>query len=186
MTSTPIDAVGPTHAEIEHLRHELFRDDVYRATRTFNGTQLWFDAGCHIGLFTNLAEAYGANVIGGLDADPIMVDAYRDRCIQPAVMHRVTTAEGIIGALNTFGPVAAHVNALKLDVQGAEVPILTSVRHATILAIQFHTLLFEYHDPESLLTMLLVLETVGYEIDFIDAAVDGLTHRPTHIVHAHR
>lgn len=173
-----------TPAETNDLRTELFRDDIYRAHRVFNTEQVWFDVGCHIGLFTNLAEAYGAHVAGGIDADPHRTDEYRIRVAHPAITKTITTADDIIDALHHIEGQNPAANALKMDVQGAEVPILTSSRGVKTLADRFHTLLFEYHEPESLLTALLVLETYGYGINFIDAATDALTGEPTHIVHA--
>lgn len=173
-----------THDEIMGLRRELFRDDVYRAARTFHDGQLWLDVGCHIGLFTTLAEAHGALVAGGVDADPLMATAYMDRHQQPALTLTVESVEDVFEAVHHVAHDAAqHVNALKLDVQGAEVPILTSPRAAALLSAQFNTLLFEYHDPATLIVAVNELRRVGYGIGFIDGATDALTGEPTHIVH---
>lgn len=176
-----------THDELVTLRTELFRDDVYRATRVFDGSQLWLDVGCHVGLFSTLADAYGATVMGGVDADPVMCDAYMDRHPMPAVLQTITTADDILAVLDQFIPVSYHCNALKMDVQGAEVGILTDPDQVRRLADVFHTLLFEYHEPATLATLLLVLADAGYDIDFIDATTDALlVGQPTFIVHARR
>ena len=176
-----------THDELVTLRAELFRDDVYRATRVFDGSQLWLDVGCHVGLFSTLAEAYGATVIGGVDANPLMVDAYMDRHPQPAVLATITHVDDILAVLAQFGDAAQHVNALKMDVQGSEVGILTSVGQMHRLAAQFDTLLFEYHQPASLGVLLHALGDAGYRIDFIDATTDTiLVGQDTFIVHARR
>jgi len=175
-----------THDELVNLRAELFRDDVYRAERVFDGGQLWLDVGCHVGLFSTLAEVHGATVLGGVDADPLMCDAYMDRHPQPAVLATIAHVTDIVQVLNGFGDVSHHANALKMDIQGAEVPILTSVVQVANLA-QFDTLLFEYHQPASLPVMLHALSENGYEIDFIDATTDALLiGQPTFIVHARR
>lgn len=173
-----------THDELVTLRAELFRDDVYRAARVFDGSQLWLDVGCHVGLFSTLADAYGATVIGGVDADPVMCDAYMDRHPQPAVLATITTADDILAVLQQFGHVSAHVNALKLDIQGAEVGIVTDPDQMRRLGDQFHTILMEFHEPPVLGTLLAVLADTGYEIGFIDATDDALTGQATFIVHA--
>lgn len=176
-----------THDELVTLRTELFRDDVYRAARVFDGSQLWLDVGCHVGLFSTLADAYGATVIGGVDADPIMCDAYMDRHPMPAVLQTITTADDILGVLAQFGEVAAHVNALKMDVQGSEIGILGDRVQVARLATQFDTLLFEYHGVASLPILVERLMEAGYDIDFIDATTDALlVGQPTFIVHARR
>lgn len=175
-----------THDELVTLRAELFRDDVYRAERVFDGTQLWLDVGCHVGLFSTLADAYGATVVGGVDTDPVMCDAYMDRHPMPAILHEVHTAEDIVNIVAQFGDVAQHVNALKMDVQGAEIAILTDPVQVAHLH-QFTTLLFEYHGTCSLVSMIDALTRNEYEIDFIDATTDALlVGQPTFIVHARR
>lgn len=174
-----------THDELVALRAELFRDDVYRAERVFDGSQLWLDVGCHVGLFSTLADAYGATVIGGVDADPVMCDAYMDRHPQPAVLRTITTADDLFDVLGQFGEAAQHVNALKMDVQGAELGILTSSPQMGRLAAQFDTLLFEFHDTAALGLLIATLDDAGYDIDFIDATTDALLiGQPTFIVHA--
>lgn len=175
-----------THDELVTLRTELFRDDVYRAERVFNGAQLWLDIGCHVGLFSTLAEAYGATVLGGVDADPLMCDAYMDRHPQPAVLTTIQTADDILAVLDQFIPASYHCNALKMDVQGAEIPILTQRDELAKLSM-FDTLLFEYHGTTSLVQMIETVTACGFDIDFIDATTDALlVGQPTFIVHATR
>jgi hypothetical protein len=173
-----------THSEIQDLKRELFRDNVYRAERVFNDTQLWLDVGCHVGLFTTLAQAYGAAVIGGVDADPLMVDAYHDEHLLSANVATITTAYDIIKIIDSYGTIGEHVNALKLDIQGSEVEMLQNWRQTRVLAAQFKTLLFEYHDHDSLLACLSSLEANAYTVRFVDEATDALTGQPTYIIHA--
>jgi hypothetical protein len=173
-----------THSEIQDLKRELFRDNVYRAERVFNDRQLWLDAGCHVGLFSTLAEAYGAAVIGGIDTDPLMVGAYQDRLALPAVQHHVASVRDLVDATWNFGAAAEHVNALKMDIQGAEIPMLLDRDEARLLSIGFPTLLFEYHDATTITDALAMLTSIGYDIQFCDRATDALTRQPTYIVHA--
>jgi hypothetical protein len=170
-----------TVAENNFLLHELFVDDVYRAKRVFRGDQVWIDAGCHIGLFTDLATAHGAQVLCGIDSDQEMVDRFEQRTGIPAGFGEILEAGHMIDTDERF-----TANALKLDIQGAEIAILNDARQVEQLAQRFNTLLVEYHEPETLLIALGIIQEAGYRIDFVDAAVDALTKQDTYIIHALR
>lgn len=169
-----------SNTEIEAIDAELFRDDVYRASRVFAEGQTWLDVGCHVGLFTKLALLHGASVVGGVDADPAMCDAYTDLHEQPAVLSMIDTAEDVITVLEQTG----GANALKMDIQGSEIDILSRSSELAKLSA-FDTLLFEYHQPESLVELMRSLTRNNYVVDFIDATTDSLmVGHPTFIVHA--
>lgn len=176
--------------EIEHVRRELFDDDVYHADRVFSSEQVWLDVGSHVGLFTTLATSYGASVVGGIDANPDMARAYRAAHDLPCQQMTVSRVKDILRALDNIelhseGPYE-RANAIKLDIQGAELPILVQPSQVASLARHFDTLLAEIHDQTLLPAIILHLRDAGLKLDYAEAADDILTGQPTFIIHARK
>jgi hypothetical protein len=73
-------------------------------------------------------------------------------------------------AVDVF-PYLAEAALIKIDIEGAEMPLLTDPRFAELSA---KIVLLEYHPPHSRMAVVGALEHAGYTVDPFDERLPGI------------
>lgn len=169
-------------ADEQAIIKELFVDDVYDASSTFSVGDRWLDVGCHNGWFTRLAQAYGASVVGAADMNPDALATYHTSFPDIAVFEgEIVHPSEIEEIYETLFP-NRHPNAIKIDIQGAEIGLL---RNCFVHIALYDKLLIEWHDVSE---PGLMVETIGryHDIQWMKRAVDACMQTDTFILYATR
>lgn len=160
-----------THRHANHHRQErddilgeVLIDDVYQLRAFTQPGDVWVDAGCHLGIFSMAAMMHGADVSVMLDMDTSIAwmaemnaraflmqlsrrqVGLKTKHIQPsAFAYKVASPHELVecGMLAEESWVGRR-SCLKLDVQGAEMMVLT-MGGGDVLAEGFDRLVMEWH-----------------------------------------
>lgn len=157
------------------ILRELFIDDTYDAKRTFDPADRWLDVGSHLGWFSRLAMLHGADVVGAVDGDPEMVAAYAANI--PGVPAMCMMVDSIDVLVKAYEGCSIAPNAIKMDIQGAELTMMNAGRLEKHLAAYDKVLIEVHNDDPATFVFYMSFE---HRIDWMRSTTDSLTHQPTY------
>lgn len=179
--------------ESADIWEEIWNEDIYRRDRWLGQDELWVDLGCHVGIFSQMVnQVSGSNrILVGIDSNPDVDIEYVNRSRAPFMHCEVRTARQLLditaSELHNQMIDPESKLSLKMDIQGAEIPMLFHYADSMAITGAFDRVLMEvhgnYYEARKIANR---FHEEGLELDFMDKAVDILTNEPTYIIHSVR
>lgn len=153
--SVPIEELHNAKAFVA----EIIDQDEYELD-SLEGQYAWADLGCHIGIFSRAVAIYNTGRVKiGVDINKTYLEAYKLNSIghTGTLWQSVEDAVFLCNLMKTSG-----IDALKLDVQGAELGFLQGCTRQSLAMIRL--MIIEWHEENFVVDEVGLLSDLGFKL----------------------